>query len=127
MKEYYDRLGLREGASGDEIKKAYVKQIRNYSPESDPEQFKKIREAYEILKNAERKDELTFPPLENPWQKMMMAQINQYRAEGDMESCCACCEEAVRAFPDNLQFLYMCCIFQSECGYKGKAVKTRRT
>ena len=50
MNTYYEILGLEPGASQLDIKKAYFKMIRRHSPESDPEQFQKIREAYEQLK-----------------------------------------------------------------------------
>lgn len=43
----YIILGLDEDASKTDIKKAYVKLIKKYKPESFPEEFKKIREAYE--------------------------------------------------------------------------------
>lgn len=50
MDTYYHILGLEPGASQAEIKKAYFRMVRQHSPESDPEQFQKIREAYEQLK-----------------------------------------------------------------------------
>lgn len=53
MGTYYDILGLEPGASQAEIKRAYFKMVRQYSPEADPEQFQKIREAYEQLQQEE--------------------------------------------------------------------------
>ena len=44
MDTYYHILGLEPGASQAEIKKAYFRMVRQHSPESDPEQFQKIRE-----------------------------------------------------------------------------------
>ncbi len=52
MSTYYDILGLEPGASQAEIKRAYFKMVRQYSPEADPEQFQKIREAYEQLQQG---------------------------------------------------------------------------
>ena len=84
MSTYYDILGLEPGASQAEIKRAYFKMVRQYSPEADPEQFQKIREAYEQLKNMQNAPEgPAFPPFSEPWAENMLKQIEKYRREGD--------------------------------------------
>lgn len=61
MMDYYEVLGLKRGASGDEIKKAYRKLARKYHPDMNPgdataeEKFKEISEAYEVLADSEKK------------------------------------------------------------------------
>lgn len=60
MKEYYDRLGLSQNASLDEIKKTYRRLATKYHPDLNPnnkeyeEEFKKISEAYEILTGKQK-------------------------------------------------------------------------
>ena len=59
-KSLYETLGISEGASADEIKKAYRKLARKYHPDinKDPEaqdKFKEINAAYEVLSDAEKK------------------------------------------------------------------------
>ena len=49
MDNLYDILQIDDKVRSIEIKKAYIKMLRQYPPEKSPEQFKKIREAYEIL------------------------------------------------------------------------------
>lgn len=52
MKQYYDILGIQEGASQEEIKKQYRKKCFETHPdknEGKDEEFKKVNEAYEIL------------------------------------------------------------------------------
>ena len=53
----YDVLGLDKGASSGEIKKAYHKLAREHHPDKggDPEKFKKVQEAYEILSDPEKR------------------------------------------------------------------------
>jgi tetratricopeptide (TPR) repeat protein len=48
---FYERLGLESSASTDEIRRAYRSLLRQYPPERAPEEFKRIREAYETLGN----------------------------------------------------------------------------
>ena len=47
MMNDYQILGIAENADPKEIKRAYFRLVRQYSPETDPERFQEIREAYE--------------------------------------------------------------------------------
>jgi len=51
----YSVLGLKRGASHEEIRRAYFRQVREHPPETDPETFKAIRAAYEQLRSAEQR------------------------------------------------------------------------
>lgn len=48
----YKTLGIEYGATESEIKRAYFGKVREHSPESDPEGFKRIRAAYEKLRSS---------------------------------------------------------------------------
>ncbi|MCC6335187.1 MAG: DnaJ domain-containing protein [Myxococcales bacterium] len=50
---FYEVLGVDKAADARAIKKAYFALVRKYPPETHPEQFKKLREAYEVLSDAE--------------------------------------------------------------------------
>jgi curved DNA-binding protein len=60
FKDYYARLGLEKSASQEDIKRAYRKLARKYHPDVSKEpdaeaQFKEVAEAYEALKDPERR------------------------------------------------------------------------
>lgn len=51
----YRVLGVDRQASEAEIKRAYFRLVREYSPEREPERFQEIRAAYERLRTPERR------------------------------------------------------------------------
>jgi curved DNA-binding protein CbpA len=62
----YTVLGLKRGASHDEIRRAYFGKVREYPPEADPETFKAIRAAYEQLRSSEQRAETDLYLLQTP-------------------------------------------------------------
>ena len=53
----YAELGLTRAATAAEIKQAYFTLVRAHPPEREPEVFKRIRAAYERLRDPERRAE----------------------------------------------------------------------
>src|SRR5919109_5098806 len=61
MATLYDTLGVKKGASAEEIKKAYRKLASQYHPDKNPgdasaeEKFKEVQNAYDVLADAEKR------------------------------------------------------------------------
>ncbi len=50
--DFYLRLGLVPEATQDDVRRAYRALVRQYTPERAPEEFKRVRQAYETLSDA---------------------------------------------------------------------------
>ena len=87
-RDYYDILGLRKGATADEIKRAYRKLAMQYHPDRNPgdakaeASFKDVGEAYEVLRPAVAGESRTAKP-DGLSGRVVAGYQGWFRAEGD--------------------------------------------
>jgi curved DNA-binding protein CbpA len=48
-------LGLSIGADEEQLRAAYLRKVKEYPPDRSPEQFERIRDAYETLRDPRRR------------------------------------------------------------------------
>lgn len=46
----WELLGVSDGATRKEIRRAYLRQVKQHKPDRDPEGFQRVREAYEVVR-----------------------------------------------------------------------------
>lgn len=82
----YNVLGLEPTATSAEIKRAYFALVREYPPESQPEAFKRIRAAYEKLRDPQKRLEtdmllLNKVPKPNPRRRLPKLDVSLTRED----------------------------------------------
>lgn len=80
MTDHYKRLGISPGATAAEIKAAYHAKLREFPAHTYPEDFKKIRGAYEAIRKGEttqHEDFLKFRPLEAELNPDILKQVRE--------------------------------------------------
>ncbi len=48
-------LGLAPGAGDDDVREAYLRKVKEHPPDRDPEEFERIRDAYQLLQGPRQR------------------------------------------------------------------------
>ena len=70
----YSVLDLPEDATDDAIRARYLELVRRHPPDHEPEKFRAVREAYELIRDQERRLDFAFfhvarnPDLKANWE-----------------------------------------------------------
>jgi uncharacterized protein YecA (UPF0149 family)/Flp pilus assembly protein TadD len=100
---YYDLLDVKQESDKQALKKAYYKQVKIHSPETDPERFQLLREAYTFLSDdaqrAEYDKQFALPKeiTETLLTANHLFKIDRYKEAIDYLT------KAVKKFPSNLE------------------------
>jgi len=77
----YQTLGIERDATEAEIKQAYFGLVREFSPERDPEGFKRIRAAYEKLRSSGKRVETDLFLVDEPDATLNPSSLSRIDAE----------------------------------------------
>jgi curved DNA-binding protein CbpA len=111
----YERLGVNREATLEEIKKAYRTLLRQYTPERAPEEFKRIREAYETLGSASTRQEYDRSTRSGP--DSVLAKANAAMQASDYAAAELLLKQVLLAHPDLAgarNLLGLCLLYQSK-------------
>jgi curved DNA-binding protein CbpA len=74
----HEILGVPANASDDEIRLAYLGKVKEFPPERSPEEFERIRDAYDTLRDPRRRAKamLTYTEFDAP----LVSLLDGYRA-----------------------------------------------
>ena len=100
MKDYYSILEIPKNVSKAGIKKAYFRMVRKYPPDRLPEDFKRVREAYEVLIDENTRREYDSIDSMPDIVKVYFNSGKKAMEEGDYEQAVKVLKEVTRVYPD---------------------------
>ena len=122
MTSLYDILHLNSDAGQLEIKQAYFQHVRKYPPDRFPDEFMKIREAYEILSNARARRQYDEINALSRTEFLFYREAEKAIEEGDYNRAIQLLEQMIRLFPDHAIVRQKLGDAYSENGNSGKAL-----
>ncbi len=99
--DYYERLGIPENASQETIKSSFFASVREYPPQSNPDEYKLIREAYDILKNPKTREDYDSRRKFGPEIEELNNQLDQANNESDWIRSEALLKKLINLQPKN--------------------------
>lgn len=87
----YEILGIDQKASNTDIKNAYFKNVREFTPEKHSDKFKDIRAAYERLRDDKSRAETDTFMLNVPYSEFIIEHPEddwEYKPKIDLDSVC---------------------------------------
>jgi tetratricopeptide (TPR) repeat protein len=102
VENYYKILGTTAKASEKTIRERYIEKVREFTPETHPEEFQKIRTAYETLKNPRKRQEYDIQRLYGHSVEDILEKANTHVGKGQTEKAKALLEKALVIDPHNL-------------------------
>ena len=121
----WETLELSPGSSPAEVKKAYFRLVRQYTPEKDPERFQQIRAAYEMLKDGENiSQESDFTVPDHPVVRYFIEQAINLFSRKQYAEAARLFESALEILPEDPYLLLNLILCQRKAGRTQKAAKT---
>ncbi len=127
-KEALTTLNCKEPFTQEELKKAYFTAVRQHPPEKEPETFKKIRQAFELLKDGKnREDPATYlPKPRNRFSIFYFEQAQNMAKREDFEYACTLLDRALHNESEQPLLLYYLARYLLQSGHFQKGYSAAR-
>lgn len=102
---YYKILGTTANISQRRIKEKYISSVKKHPPETDPEQFEKVREAYETLKDPSKRKQYDQIRKYGGKLEKMLQKAGRFVEQRQMEKAEEIYKEVLENNPDHLPAL----------------------
>ncbi len=81
----YTVLGIPKNASPEAVKKAYFNLIRKHPPEKDPQGFKRIRLAYDSLRDADKRSQTDLFLFNDPYDEFSIHKPENFEYQKEID------------------------------------------
>ena len=85
MESPYAVLGISKRASPEEVKKAYFGLIKKHPPEKDPQGFKRVRLAYDSLRDADKRSQTDVFLFNDPYGEFSVHASEGYKYQKEID------------------------------------------
>jgi len=99
MKDYYSMLKIEKTATAAEIKRAYFTLVRAFPPDRHPEEFMKVRQAYEVLIDENTRREYDSVGDMPDVVRLYFREGQKALEQGDAPRAIKLLEEVIRVYP----------------------------
>jgi tetratricopeptide (TPR) repeat protein len=118
---YYERLGVDKAADAQQVKRAYYTLVKQFPPERFPEEYKRLRAAYDALSDEKSRAEYDSGLLLPKGAAALMDQAKRLDAAGWMARSAEIYEQVLRMYPNLEQAMTALAISYEEQDKNGKA------
>ena len=102
VENLYKILGTRSNISQERIKEKYIEKVKEFPPETHPEEFQEIRKAYEILKDVKKRKQYDMMRKYGDKIEKAMEDVERSMEIGDYGDAKKLLEYIVSLNPDNI-------------------------
>ncbi len=120
MENYYKVLGTTAKASEKTIRERYITKVREFPPETHPEEFQKVRLAYDTLKDPKKRQEYDLQRTHGGRLERLIKKAKKHIQEGEQDKAKALLSKALSLAPGKLELHYaLGSIYLDEEEYEG--------
>lgn len=98
---YYQILEIQPNTPSQEIRKAYIKKIRQYPNETHPKEFQLIRKAYETLSDEKKREEYNRTGQDDGFYQKLLAEAQQAMNNGKYHQAVQLLERLTSKYPED--------------------------